>query len=161
MDINAEAKLQREIRDIIDELDIMIHIVRQEEEVITRFVKKAREILERDDKGKNTNKPVVRIQHSDGTWSDIEVKLSSHSNEQASQGMSGASTQKQPDKGDSLGSQAREAFDSRSNDLLSEISDRIKELEGLKRLAESTAQNVSDHTHRRDGDERLIWRAGQ
>jgi len=39
--------MQRDIRDIIEELDIIINIVRQQEEVIRRFTQLAKEILER------------------------------------------------------------------------------------------------------------------
>lgn len=46
LDVTPEAELQREIRDIIDELDIMLHIVGQQEEVIKRFIKFADEVLQ-------------------------------------------------------------------------------------------------------------------
>lgn len=46
LDVTPEAELQREIRDIIDELDIMLHIVGQQEEVIKRFIKFADEGLQ-------------------------------------------------------------------------------------------------------------------
>lgn len=45
LDVTPEAELQREIRDIIDELDIMLHIVGQQEEVIKRFVRFAEDVL--------------------------------------------------------------------------------------------------------------------
>lgn len=45
LNVTPEAELQREIRDIIDELDIILHIVNQQKEMITRFVKFAKEIL--------------------------------------------------------------------------------------------------------------------
>lgn len=43
--MTPEAELQREIRDIIDELDIMLHIVGQQQEVIKRFVRFAEDVL--------------------------------------------------------------------------------------------------------------------
>ncbi|KAI7783182.1 hypothetical protein LA080_012478 [Diaporthe eres] len=45
LDVTPEAELQREIRDIIDELDIMLHIVGQQQEVIKRFVRFAEDVL--------------------------------------------------------------------------------------------------------------------
>lgn len=45
LDVTPEAELQREIRDIIDELDIMLHIVGQQQEVIRRFVRFAEDVL--------------------------------------------------------------------------------------------------------------------
>lgn len=50
LDVTPEAELQREIRDIIDELDIMLHIVGQQEEVIKRFIKFADEVLQTNSK---------------------------------------------------------------------------------------------------------------
>lgn len=56
LNINPEGKLQREIKDIIDELDIMMLINRQQLTVIRTFVKHAEDILDpqgiwRDQKG--------------------------------------------------------------------------------------------------------------
>lgn len=48
-----ESHLQREIRDIIDELEIIIHVVRQQEQVITKYTEQAVEILE-NRSGKNS-----------------------------------------------------------------------------------------------------------
>lgn len=45
LDVTPEAELQREIRDIIDELDIMLHIVGQQQEVIKRFFRFAEDLL--------------------------------------------------------------------------------------------------------------------
>ncbi|KAK3312035.1 hypothetical protein B0H66DRAFT_101740 [Apodospora peruviana] len=46
LNINPEGKLQREIKDIVDELDIMLMINRQQLEVIRKFVKHAEDILD-------------------------------------------------------------------------------------------------------------------
>jgi hypothetical protein len=45
LDLRPESKLQREIRDIIDELDIMLYIVKQQHEIIGHFKTNAVEIL--------------------------------------------------------------------------------------------------------------------
>lgn len=37
--MTLEAKLQREVRDIVDELDIMLNIANQQQEMIGRFVR--------------------------------------------------------------------------------------------------------------------------
>lgn len=108
LDVTPEAELQREIRDIIDELDIMLHIVRQQQEVIKRFVRFAEDVLRT-----TPAKPPGQI----GSATPAEV--SKIVEDQAS------------------------SFESRKTDLLSEVEDRIKELEGLKASALSTAENVS------------------
>lgn len=94
--------MQREIRDIIDELGIIIHVVRQQEQVITKYTEQALEILE--------NRP--KDKPKDNT---LQTEL----------------------------------FKKRAKALICELEIQIKELEELKRNAESTAQNVSTLcTHR-------------
>lgn len=100
LDVTPEAELQREIRDIIDELDIMLHIVGQQQEVIKRFVKFAEDVLP----------------GQIGSATPIDVK--------------------------NIVTDQIKSFESRKADLLSEVDDRIKELEGLKASAQSTAENV-------------------
>ena len=38
LDINPEGKLEREIKDIIEELDIMIHITKTQKDILEKFV---------------------------------------------------------------------------------------------------------------------------
>lgn len=113
LNVTPEAELQREIRDIIDELDIILHIAKQQNEMISRFVKLASQIIDADvkryeDGGRTTLNPL----------NERRTTL------------------------DRLNQQQR-AFKTHSEDLLSETKDRIDELSGLKISAESTAQNVS------------------
>jgi hypothetical protein len=53
LDLRPESELQREIRDIIDELDIMLYIVKQQQEIIGYFKTNVEGILtsERNRKG--------------------------------------------------------------------------------------------------------------
>ena len=124
LDINPEGRLQREIKDIIDELDIMIHINRKQKEVLKRFSKHVEHIL--DPEGH------WRERSSNHDWDDglrppmptVSKKMDDHTDEH----------------------EKREQFDwfrIQAFDLLSEVTDRIDELEGLKKSAESTAQSVS------------------
>lgn len=46
LDINPEGKLVREIKDILDELNIMIQIKKQQERVLAEFMKHANHISE-------------------------------------------------------------------------------------------------------------------
>lgn len=46
LNVTPEAELQREIRDIIDELDIILNIAKQQNDIITRFVKLASQIMD-------------------------------------------------------------------------------------------------------------------
>ncbi|ROW18177.1 hypothetical protein VPNG_00044 [Cytospora leucostoma] len=113
LNVTPEAELQREIRDIIDELDIILHIVHQQKEMINRFVKFAKESLAQPN-ADLSEKSVFYDKREDGE--DI-VRIMQ---------------------------QQYDAFRDRSDSLVSEIADRIKELRGLKSSAESTAQNVTE-----------------
>ena len=46
LDINPEGRLQREIKDIIEELDIMIHITKTQQDILEKFVVYAKKKLE-------------------------------------------------------------------------------------------------------------------
>ncbi|KAL2128341.1 hypothetical protein VTI74DRAFT_9302 [Chaetomium olivicolor] len=110
LDINPEGKLQREIKDIIDELDIMLHIYKQQREVIKRFCKHVEHILDPEGKWK------------EGVFFDQQAQPGERSEGQ----------------GQLLW------FRMQSRELLDEVDDRIGELEGLRKAAESTAQSVND-----------------
>lgn len=121
LDISWEASLQREIRDIIDELDIVLHIVRQQQDMIIRFVKFAKQIMD----------------------SDIAMLV-----DQANKTKKVSKTKESPlpavaemNPLQCLTQQTRE-FEARAEVLKLEVADRIKEVNGLKKSAESTAQNV-------------------
>lgn len=113
LNVTPEAELQREIRDIIDELDIILHIAKQQQEMISRFIRFATQIISADvDKCNRLGKDSPSDQNS----SALHILI-----------------------------QQQGAFKNHSDDLQCEIDDRIKELEGLKLSAESTAGNVSRH----------------
>jgi hypothetical protein len=107
LNVTPEAELQREIRDIIDELNIMLHIVGQQQEVIKRFARFAEDVLK-------TNPAKPHGQAAPSTPVDVQ---------------------------DIVADQIK-SFEARRAGLLSEVEDRIKELEGLKASALSTAENV-------------------
>jgi hypothetical protein len=57
LNITPEGLLQREIRDIIDELDIMTHIVSKQKDVVRKFKKHVEGILDPDHRWKSGQKP--------------------------------------------------------------------------------------------------------
>lgn len=109
LNVTPEAELQREIRDIVDELDIILHIAKQQKDMISRFVKFANQIIEAD---------VDKYKPENGLSSSQVATLK-------------------------LLRQQQSAFKTHSDDLSSEIEDRIQELTGMKESALSTAGNVS------------------
>lgn len=125
LNVTPEAELQREIRDIIDELDIILHIANQQKEMVTRFVKFAKQITESD---------LTSQRDSTRALDDEFAAIPGH-----------VQQSKETVK---LLEQQQSAFNTHSDDLLSEIDDRIKELSALKTSAESTAENVRPHYYR-------------
>lgn len=119
LDIHPEGKLQREIKDVVDELDMMIHVVKKQQEVIKRYTKNVERIL--DPSYPNTS----------GSRRSSQI-----------QGTSASDSSNTPAHGDRQ--QELLSFRSQSQDLQDELEDRMEELEDLKRNAESTAQSVSD-----------------
>ncbi|KAK0718984.1 hypothetical protein B0T21DRAFT_374543 [Apiosordaria backusii] len=124
LDIHPEGKLQREVKDIIDELDIMIHVHKKQREVVKRFCKHVEHILD-----------------PDGQWKEGA--------DQYNQRMPPRVPNNTIDNMDKY-QRRRERHDQllwfrmQSQELLAEVDDRLDELEGLKKGAESTAQSVND-----------------
>lgn len=116
LNIKKEGELQREIKDIIDELDIMIYISTQQRDVMKKFKKEVTHILDPLGmwKDKLTTTPIA------GTQGD---------------GAKDADTKKRHDD--------YFWFVNTAEELLSDVDDQIGELEGLKKSAESTSTSVS------------------
>ncbi|KAK4175046.1 hypothetical protein QBC36DRAFT_332283 [Triangularia setosa] len=124
LDIHPEGKLQREVKDIIDELDIMIHVHRKQREVTKRFCKHVEHILDPDGQWREgTDQYDQRMppRVPNNTIDNLEKY------------------QKRKERHDQL-----LWFRMQSQELLAEVDDRLDELEGLKKGAESTAQSVND-----------------
>ena len=63
LDINPEGRLEREIKDIIEELDIMIHITKTQEDILKKFITYAQNQLQQlankeADSGSNTSNEI-------------------------------------------------------------------------------------------------------
>ncbi|KAI3393589.1 hypothetical protein diail_3893, partial [Diaporthe ilicicola] len=110
LNIKKEGQLQREIKDIIDELDIMIYISTQQRDVIKKFKKEVTHILD-----------------PSGTWKD---KLPTTPTSDASRD----DKMKPHDEIDDYF-----WFVNSADELLSDVDDQIGELNGLRKSAESTS----------------------
>ena len=131
LDIRPESKLQREIKDIMEELDIMLHIYKQQREVMRRFCKHTEHILDPEGRWKEgaPSSPM-------GTTSDASSRQNSFDENHQQKAQQQAERR----------AERREQlywFRLQSRELLSEVDDRIDELEGLRKAAETTAQSVS------------------
>jgi hypothetical protein len=129
LNMHPEGLLQQEIRDIIDELEILIHITRKQEEVLSKFISNTQDILgtEESHRKYNTTNPITII----GDYAHVTVNVKKE--------------EKPPDQllTKTIREQQKKSFDKRSKHLRSKVTDLITELDGLKTSALSTAQSVS------------------
>ena len=133
LDIFPEGPLQKEIKDIIDELDMMLHVNKKQKDVIKRFSKNVEHILDPHGNWRNDRDSSVADWY-DGRTPPVPVALSRQGSTKSrtSSGVEGDEKQKQFDW-----------FRLQAFELLSDVTDRIDELEDLKKEAEGTAQTVS------------------
>ncbi|KUI59980.1 hypothetical protein VP1G_07196 [Cytospora mali] len=103
VNISPEGRLQREIKDIMDELDIMIYINEQQKAVMKKFVKNAKGLL---------NHKLNPSKLSTGTKEQRKTEL--------------------------------KWFSKMAEELLDDVDDRINELSGLRRSAETTSKSLDD-----------------
>ncbi|KAK1751124.1 hypothetical protein QBC47DRAFT_351969 [Echria macrotheca] len=170
LDIHPEGKLQREVKDILDELDIMLSITRRQRELIRRFCKHVENILDPKGRWRNGSDGAPRARQDDGDESDSQDDETAPQAE-VDQNGSGAESQETTESPEKSGKTKRDQkkkakkrdqkkrakkrdqtrkkkqldwFHMQSQDLLCEVSDRIDELEGLRDGARSTAQSVND-----------------
>ncbi|KAM7210680.1 hypothetical protein V8F06_013941 [Rhypophila decipiens] len=128
LDIHPEGKLQREVKDIIDELDMMMHIQKKQREMFRRFCKHVEHLLD----------PEGRWREGGPLAGDTEREVPTHAVEHLHDTAAGSSPKHKQDKKKLFW------FRIQSQELLSEADDRVDELEGLRKAAESTAQSVND-----------------
>lgn len=148
LNINPEGKLQREIKDIIDELDIMLLINRQQLDVIKNFVKHAENIL--DPKGIWRDLKGSRFDSADpDNDDDDDTSSSSSRNPQTF-----ITPTQNPHKPDTTNpSKAAELlkkkkdyrwFKEQADDVILDIKRHITELSSLRASAVSTSSSLDN-----------------
>jgi hypothetical protein len=176
-DIHPEGKLQREIKDILDELDIMINITQRQKELIKRFCRHVESIL--DPEGRWTH---GTEEYSLAPVDDDETEGEASTISKGNSAVFDAAPQNGTENGTREAKTKREAkerakkekmrdgsrrkehlgwFRVQAQDLLSEIGDRIDEFEGLKESAKSTEQSVSAMKSRESGLRRVMLTLGK
>jgi hypothetical protein len=136
LNITHEGRLQREIRDIIDELDIMIHIVRQQEEVIRQYISKVQDMPQVKETEINSSVQPPAVEeikfNSNGTWTRVINKPSRQ-----------ATGDQVREWEETIRRQQHKSFEKNANMLVAKVADTIRELEDLRESADMAAQNVS------------------
>lgn len=119
LNIAPEGILQKEIKDILDELNMMIHFVKQQKTMLEKFKKNASEIM------------------------DVEVENESERLTAILEGAEGAATPPNADRKKILEKkQNLKWFERSAKELLSEIDNHLEELNNLRESATSTSQSV-------------------
>ncbi|KAK1773783.1 hypothetical protein QBC45DRAFT_339185 [Copromyces sp. CBS 386.78] len=136
LDINPEGKLQREVKDILDELDIMLHVHKRQRDIMKRFRRHVEHIL--DPKNRWSGDCFIEEDTS-------EPSRKSSGNASVRGGSNGKSEEKTGiDEEETRRREQLGWFRVQYQELLSEVNDRIDELEGLRAGAKSTADSVND-----------------
>ena len=140
LDVGRESELQHEIRDIIDELNMMINVARQQEEMIKRFIDIAQTILKpRKDEDTKFSKGKSRSVLT-STESTEKLLVLTELDLVDSQDHDSQTTLASDES--NLDKVKLKAFQKRAADLKSDMWVRMKELESLRESADTTAKNV-------------------
>ncbi|KAI5921922.1 hypothetical protein F4810DRAFT_307955 [Camillea tinctor] len=126
LDINPEGQLEREIKDIIEELDIMLQITKTHRDILKTFISNAEHILDPcGDYGRNSKRTMTS-----------QNFLKKRQSDRAAQEAFGSEDSKHRDDYHWFKINADERYDN--------VVERIRELEELRASAISTAESVKD-----------------
>lgn len=130
LDINPEGQLDREIEDIVEELDIMLHLANTHKNILQKFVEQAEHILDPEGEFKGKNGPKRR------RTADADLSLTDAEKER----------KKERER-------AYQCFKQKANEGQGRALDYITELENLRSSAKKTAEDV-----RKQSNAHTIWR---
>lgn len=139
LDINPEGKLEKEIKDIVEELGIMTYIKKAEKDVLQSFVDNARQILNPGDAAEVQKRPETP------SVTKLDDYFSHQRGYDARSRTSTPAVQHLPSsrEADRAAHAAYQWFCKNAIELLKRVDQRIAQLEELERSAKSTAEMVS------------------
>ncbi|KAI0126573.1 hypothetical protein BJ170DRAFT_684158 [Xylariales sp. AK1849] len=151
LDIYHEGQLEREIKDIIEEVGIMIHITKTHRDILKSFVKNAKQILDSESKSPEKVAPANPLQgqkpqqssagprqNPDGSMPAAAQNLRTPKDQPRPAGTEDYKSQNEEEKTTS------EWFTYNAEELTAQVVDRIEQLEELEKSALATAANVKD-----------------
>lgn len=141
LDINPEGKLEKEIKDIVEELGIMAYIKRAEKDVLQSFVDNARQILNPGDAPEAQKSPESPSPPRQSRIDDFygHKRNGPSRTSYPTGGLESQSSSREADRA------AYQWFCNNASELLKRVDLRISQLEELERSAKSTAEMVSLH----------------
>lgn len=124
-------KLQREVKDILDELDIMLHVHKRQRDIMKRFRRHVEHILDPENRWS-------RCSYDDDDYTGPSQRS------RPAADSDGKNNAKEPgqNKEEEKKKEQLAWFLVQYRELASEVDDRIDELEGLRAGAKSTAESV-------------------
>lgn len=133
LDINPEGELEKEIKDIVEELGIMMNVNKEQKEVLKQFINNVAHILDHNDQFQSRwdQKP---CRPADAT------PYPSPRNESPNP-VDTTTKSKSPGQ-DDANKETYKWFKVNADELFTRVEDRIEQLEEVKRSAESTASSV-------------------
>ncbi|KAI1385692.1 uncharacterized protein F4822DRAFT_351390 [Hypoxylon trugodes] len=132
LDIYPEGRIEREIKDIIEELDIMLHITKTQKKILTKFIANAENILDPFGKFGDSKKREMTGRHLWNKAKDKPKDLEVLYNNEVE---------------NPILNNRRDDYDwfkHNADERLDEVVGRIEELEELRASAIDTAQSVKD-----------------
>ncbi|KAI1630774.1 hypothetical protein F4809DRAFT_659399 [Biscogniauxia mediterranea] len=130
LDINPEGQLEREIKDIIEELDIMLNITKTHRDILKAFIGNAEHILDPfGSYGRNGKRAMT----SQNFWKKSQVGGG------GSGERDGGASEEDPKRRDDY-----HWFRINADERYDNVVERIRELEELRASATSTAESVKD-----------------
>jgi chlorite dismutase len=125
LDINPEGRLDKEIEDIIEELDIMIHLANTHNDILKKFVEQSEHILN----PKGEFKGNAESQQCTGSRTNSSL--------------SEAENEKEKERGEREKSEtAYQSFKQKADEVQARVVDHIRELQKLRQSAKKTAEDV-------------------
>ncbi|KAK6953606.1 hypothetical protein Daesc_005911 [Daldinia eschscholtzii] len=147
LDIHPEGRLEKEIKDIIEELDILIHITKVHMKMISAFIANAESLLDPCGKFGDSRK---REMMSHYILEMIKKDCSERSDETRKILKEHGSSVGRDEQGDGVSESYKKKHDDynwfklNADELEKKVRGRIEELEELHRNANDTAQSIKD-----------------
>ena len=129
LNITPEGKLQRETKDIIEELDILIHTTRRQRELLKRFKKHGENLLDRNGAFKAGHWDWKPENSHSGSFAGLQRLMSGNDQEQY---------------------EKWKWFRTNAEEIILEVEDHLEELLGLHSSADAVCKSVSNHNFRCD-----------
>jgi hypothetical protein len=137
LDINPEGHLEREIEDIIEELDIMLHIANIHQDIVKSFIEQAEHILDPDGgfgKRFKCGRTPASCSRCQGQRGRLHLEHETENSTWARRTARNRELTKEEED--------YQAFKLRADECQDSVDSHVKDLESLRKTAKNTADDV-------------------